>query len=311
MARRGDNLAQSGRMRVWEPRLDTDGHFIQAHGGGVLPYEGRTYWYGENKGAPNVIRDGQTADRVDVIGISCYSSEDLIHWRNEGVVLPAVPDDPDHDLHPYKVAERPKVLFNPRTKQFVMRLHVDTQDYKYARQGIAVADSPVGPFIYVGSEAPVGRDSRDMTLWQEGDAAWTIFSSDWNSTLTIARLSDDYLTCTGHFTEAFPGEYREAPAIFRWKTGLAMLSSGCTGWDPNEARVDFAPEIEGPWTAGPNPCIGPDAEKTFLGQSTFVLETDQGPIAMLDRWRKHDLQHSDYLWLAIQDRDGIPTLEKL
>jgi hypothetical protein len=55
--------------------------------------------------------------RVDLVGISCYSSSDLLTWTHEGVVLS--PDDSSEhaDLHPTKVMERPKVLYNAKNDQ--------------------------------------------------------------------------------------------------------------------------------------------------------------------------------------------------
>ena len=47
----------------------------------------------------------------------CYSSKDLLNWKFEGIVLPAVKDDEKHDLHPSKVLERPKVIYNEKTKE--------------------------------------------------------------------------------------------------------------------------------------------------------------------------------------------------
>lgn len=55
--------------------------------------------------------------RTDVTGVSCYSSKDLLNWKFEGIVLPAVKDDKKHDLHPSKVLERPKVIYNEKTKE--------------------------------------------------------------------------------------------------------------------------------------------------------------------------------------------------
>ncbi len=89
--------------------LDTEGNLIQAHGGAILEFQGIHYWYGENKDA--VTRDGL----VDFIGFSCYSSSNMLDWKNEGVVLRAVTDEVDHELSPSCVGERPKVLFNERT----------------------------------------------------------------------------------------------------------------------------------------------------------------------------------------------------
>ena len=116
----------------------------QAHPGPrrrrAVRLNGTYYWFGENKDAPNVVgADGALLARVDVRGVSCYSSTDLLHWKDEGVVLPAVPKrgDPAHDLHPSRVAERPKVLLSgdARTRQYVLWLHVDSGDYTYAPDG--------------------------------------------------------------------------------------------------------------------------------------------------------------------------------
>lgn len=69
-----------------------------------------------------------------------------------------------------------------------------------------------------------------------------------------------------------PAGHNEAPAIFKKSDGTYwMITSGCTGWDPNEARMFSAPGIWGPWTQHPNPCRGEKSEITFGGQSTYVL----------------------------------------
>lgn len=36
------------------------------------------------------------------------------------------------------------------------------------------------------------------------------------------------------------GMSREAPAMFKYKGLYLMLTSGCTGWNPNRAEVFFA-----------------------------------------------------------------------
>lgn len=104
---------------VWK---DTDGNPINAHGGGLLYHNGTYYWYGEYKKGKTVLPEWATWEcyRTDVTGVGCYSSKDLLNWKFEGIVLPAVKNDPDHDLHPSKVLERPKVVYNKKTGKFVM-----------------------------------------------------------------------------------------------------------------------------------------------------------------------------------------------
>ena len=46
-----------------------------------------------------------------------------------------------------------------------MWMHIDTADYELARLGVAVGNSPIGPFRYKGSFRPHGQESRDFTVY--------------------------------------------------------------------------------------------------------------------------------------------------
>ena len=122
------------------PWLDVEGKPINAHGGGLLFHGGRAYWYGE-------CRPEGPASLNARIGVAVYVSDDLVHWENGGVCLP-VSEDPDHPMAPGCKIERPKVLFNAHTGQFVMWWHHDLKGRGHASAlaGVAVSDSPVGPF---------------------------------------------------------------------------------------------------------------------------------------------------------------------
>jgi hypothetical protein len=293
--------------QIW---LDSCGNPIQAHGGGVIYSQGTYYWFGENKAGktrPGILRG---LSRVDVIGINCYSSQDLYNWKFEGIVLPAEPDDPASDLHPSKVVERPKVIYNLLTQKYVMWMHIDTADYAYARAGVAISDSPTGPFHYLASCRPNGAMSRDMTLFQEEDGtAFHICSSENNRTMYISLLSDDYLKPTGQVIRTFQGRFREAPAIFKHQGKYYLITSGCTGWTPNAAGYAMASSMSGPWNILANPCRGARSEETFGAQGTFVLPVvgKRGKyIFMADIWNQHDLSDSRYAWLPIRfDGDRI------
>jgi len=244
---------------------------------------------------------------VDVTGISCYSSSDLYNWKYEGNVLPAVKDDPNHELHTSKVLERPKVLYNRATKQFVMWMHVDSQDYALSHAGVATSDSPTGPFQYIGSLRPNGSMSRDMTVFVDDDGkAYQFYASENNATMHISLLTNDYLKPSGRFVRAFEGRSMEAPTVFKHNGRYYLMASGCTGWAPNEARSAVAESIWGPWKELGNPCRGPESEVTFRGQSTFVLPVANKPgifILMADRWNQNNLPDSRYLWLPVTFTD--------
>lgn len=304
--------AQPDPMRQGEAWADTDGNPINAHGGGILYHDGVYYWYGEYKKGDTVLPDWATWEcyRTDVSGVSCYSSRDLTTWKFEGVVLKAVPEEPTSDLHPSKVVERPKVIYCEKTRKFVMWMHIDSADYLKACAGVAVADSPTGPFTYMGSFRPQQSMSRDQTVFVDTDGkAYHFCSSDDNATLLISRLTDDYMAVTDSCRRIFVGKFREAPAVFKHAGHYYLLTSGCSGWDPNQADLAEADSIMGEWRSLGNPCRGADADKTFYGQSTFVLPiAGRGGqfVAMFDRWQKTDLERSSYIWLPMRiDADGI------
>ena len=95
-----------------------------------------------------------------------------------------------------------------------------------------------------------------------------------------------------------------------------MLSSGCTGWDPNQAELAVADSIMGEWKTIGNPCTGTDADKTFYAQSTYVQKVmgkKDMYIALFDRWNKKDLENSRYVWLPFSfegDKITIPWRDK-
>ncbi len=291
--------------------LDTQGHPINAHGGGILYYQGTYYWYGEIKqGKTWRVPDVRTWEdyRVDASGVSCYSSKDLVHWNYLGVALQPNRSDSSSDLHPSKVIERPKVLFNSKTNQFVMWIHIDHADYSLARAGVAVSQSPQGPFRYLGSLRPNGQQCRDMTLFEDLDKkAYLIYASEDNRTMQVCLLSEDYLRPTTTYQRILIDAHREAPAMFRYEGRYYLITSLCSGWDPNAAWLaESNAGPLGPWTVKGNPCSGADSATTFHAQSNFVLAVPGKAgqfIFMADRWDKTNLEDSRYVWLPMSFHD--------
>lgn len=130
--------------RNGEEWLDTDGNHINAHGGNIIRFNGRYYWYGESR--PDF--GGATE-----AGIAAYSSTDLLTWKNEGIIL-GVSNEPGNDIERGCIMERPKVVYNEKTKKFVMLFHLELKGkgYAAARVAFAQADSPTGPFVFLRSQ---------------------------------------------------------------------------------------------------------------------------------------------------------------
>ncbi len=294
---------------------DIYGKPVNAHGAGILYNNGTYYMFGEIKKGKTWLVPNQSWEdyRVPAGGVSCYSSKDLIKWKYEGVALSPVKGDLANDLDTGKVIERPKVIYNKRTKKFVMWMHVDAADYSYSQAGVAVSDRIQGPYKYLGSVKPNGQMSRDMTLYKDdNEKAYLIYSSENNKTMHVCLLSDDYLSPTKMYTRITSADNREAPAIFKYKSKYYLITSDCSGWSPNPATYAMAGSLLGEWKQMGNPCVGPGAENTFQSQSTFILPSRGEPgsfIFMADRWNKLNLEDSRYLWLPFKMVNDKPVIK--
>ena len=140
---RSEKLGSIKPGEVWP---DTDGIHINAHAGGVLWVEGnlihhgRYYWVGQH------MTESEAGNAAQV-GVRVYSSADLYNWRNEGVAL-NVSSDPTSEIAKGCLLERPKVIYNRKTRKFVMWFHLEFagKGYGAARTGVAVADQVTGPY---------------------------------------------------------------------------------------------------------------------------------------------------------------------
>ncbi|KAA8832619.1 hypothetical protein [Bifidobacterium tissieri] len=136
------------------PTAGKGAHHIQAHGGGITREGDIWYWVGESH--ENGYGDSP--------GIHLYTSKDLRNWTDMGIILrmitnPTAADDPTtpdgryfHDLYGSEyenvrkyllthadgksltaIAERPKMLHNPRTDKRDWRDHDDGTRHRRAR----------------------------------------------------------------------------------------------------------------------------------------------------------------------------------
>ena len=339
--------AQSISNNSWK---DTGGHHINAHGGGVLFHNGLYYWFGEHrpengfttevgvncyassdlqnwthKGVALAVSEepgsdierGCIMERPKVI----YNKKTgkFVMWfhlelKGQGYgparAAVAVSDKPEG---PYRFVRSGRVnpgIYPENMLEADRKLTWNMKKYK--KWWTPEWYKAVNQGLFVKRDIEGGQMSRDMTLFVDDDGkAYHIYSSEENLTLHIAELTDDYLQHSGRYIRIFPGGHNEAPALFKKDNMYWMITSGCTGWDPNEARMFSASSIWGPWKQHPNPCRGQNSEKTFGGQSTFVLELPENRfIFMADVWKPKSLMYSGHIWLPIQfDEQGVPFIE--
>ena len=244
---------------------DSLGRPVHAHGGQILPHQGVYYWIGEDCTGRNRV--------------SCYRSANLRDWEFRNHILTVDSLAKPHPQMPTDLRlrvngagcniERPKVLFCRETGQFVMWMHWELPDnYQEARCAVAVCDTIDGDYTYLGSFRPIGHMSRDCTVFQDDDgSAYFISSARDNLDTHIYRLAPDYLSIDRLERVLWPGQQREAATVFKRRGIYFMLTSGCTGWTPNQSSYGWSRSLAGEWSSRRN--LGD--ETTFHSQPTWVL----------------------------------------
>ncbi|MDR3220186.1 MAG: glycoside hydrolase family 43 protein [Dysgonamonadaceae bacterium] len=328
---------------VW---LDTDGNSIQAHGGQVQKIGDKWWWIGENRDGNRNICLYSSDDlynwKNEGYAMRVVSTREMLdtdpYFKNLYGNLTRAEKDAVYDgIRSNRVIERPKLIHNEKTGKYIIWFHADDSNYGAAAAGVAIADEITGPYRFINRsrlhrlpdeeygdewyEAANYRGfARDMNLFKDDDGtAYIIYSSEENRTMFISRLNNDYtdlavpqtpvgLAKNGvDFIRLFPGAQREAPAMFKYNGKYYLITSGATGWTPNQARYWMADEIFGQWKDMGDPCVSePDipypAHLTFRTQSTNILPIDPANgkfIYMGDRWNSGNLKDSRYVWLPV------------
>lgn len=195
-------LSEFTSGEIW---LDDNGSKISAHGGQIIKQGDTYYWYGEDNKISYALKTG----------VSCYSSKDLKNWTYEGLAFKAFDDGTEEKQFTKEFLtdsisgtqgriERPKVIYNAKNDNYVMWMHLEKDGgYSLSVMGVAVSDSPTGPFEWKWYGRPVcdkyviseskHHFFRDMNLFvDDDDKAYLFVSSENNQVMYAIRLNDDY-----------------------------------------------------------------------------------------------------------------------
>ena len=282
----GTATAQNNLVVNGIPWFDDKRNIVNAHGACIVEENGRYYLFGEWK--------SDTSNAFP--GFSCYSSDDLVNWKFENIVLRV---QPEGILGPNRVGERVKVMKCPKTGEYIMLMHADDMGYKDPYIGLATCKTIAGdyqlqgPLLYKGQ--PVKR--WDMGAYQDTDGKGYLLIHHG----PVYRLSDDYRSIEAEV--AHIKGMGESPAMFKKNGVYFMLTSNLTSWEKNDNFYFTAPQIEGPWTKQGLFC--PEGKLTYNSQSTFVFPLKCGndtiPMFMGDRWSyPHQASAATYVWMPLQ-----------
>lgn len=273
---------------------DTSSNFINAHGAGLIHDSTANLWYwvGEFKNSGNSFQ-----------GFSLYSSSDLINWDSHGLILP-----PSSSL-PFQVGERPKLIKNPKTGEYVLWFHADSSNYSLAKVGVCYANTVTGPYTCPRNRvfSPLGMESRDINVYVDSynrDQGYLLFATNGNADVGIAKMSEDYKNVTGLVGTIH--SRLEGFGVFRDDQGLYnMVVSNQSGWQPNPNSLYTTPEL-GTTVPTYSNYIAPNAYNTYNSQNTFEISpNDNLEVYLGDRWWLTDLQQSSYVWYPIVNRQLV------
>ena len=335
--------------KIWP---DNNGVHINAHGGGMLIHDGKYYWFGEHKAegrrgnaawvGVHCYSSENLTDWKDE-GIALEVSDDPESPIVEGCVIerPKVIYNErtgkfvlwfhlelkgqgytaaktgvavaDKVTGPYTFLE----ALNPNAGHWPANYPGELKNKTFPNDLESWSDEwlqAVKDGLFVHRDFEKGQMSRDMTLYIDDDGtAYHIHAAEENLTLHISELNEDYTGFTGKYIRVLPTGHNEAPSIFKRNGKYYMITSGCTGWDPNAARLLVSDAVMGDWQYVENPCVGEDADITFDSQSTYIFPVqgeEDAFIFMADRWRPQNAIDGRYVWLPVQFKEnGMPYLE--
>jgi hypothetical protein len=142
-----------------------------------------------------------------------------------------------------------------------------------------------------------------MTVFRDDDGtAYLISATRVNADLNIYRLTADYTAVASLVQTLWVGSYREAPAMVKRNGVYFLLTSGATGWQPNQARYATASSVSGAWSGLAD--LGNSI--TYGSQPAYVLPV-QGTsttsyLYLGDRWAgawSGPVNDSRYVWLPL------------
>lgn len=305
-----------------QPWLDSEGKHMNAHGYNIVEHSNEYYWFGSHK------IEGLTESQKNEAGVRCYASNDLYNWENQGLILDVNAPGQHTEVADAGILDRPKVVYNEVTSKFVMYFKLYPPGAKggmlgtrVGYVGVAQSDTICGQYKYKGRFLAANSDegSGDFAIFKDKDGSiYHITVHKPTKWLYIGKLRQDGLRPDGPYLQLGGIERAtEAPTVMYRDGKYYIFGSGSTGWKPNPARLYVSESLFGPYhnlgnpLKGENPHNGLGVDKSFGGQSTYILQLGNSDdwIAMFDIWAPSAPITAGYIWLPIKFQGGQPVIE--
>lgn len=241
-----------------------------------MVYDGRLYLYvghDEYYGGQDTASGGKEFNITEWL---CYSTDDMQTWTDHGAVLsPADFSWAVGEAWASQVIEKDGKFYYYTTVQA-------DEPYTGKAVGVAVGDSPTGPF-----KDAIGKPLVCDTMTSNGELGWwndidpTVLIDDegqgwlcWgNGTCFLAKLKPNMIELDGGIQVVDLPKYMEGPWLHR-RGDMYYLTYASMG-DGNEAiAYATAPSVSGPWTYR--------GELTGMAENSFTIHP--GIIEFKGRW---------------------------
>lgn len=241
-----------------------------------LVYDGKLYLYvghDEYYEGQNTASGGKEFNITEWL---CYSTEDMQTWVDHGSVLK--PTDFSWGIGEAwasQVIEKDGKFYYYTTAQA-------GEPYNSKVIGVAVGDTPTGPFI-----DPLGKPLITDDMTSNGERGWwndidpTVFIDDdgqawisWgNGTCFLAKLKSNMIELDGEIEVVDLPLFVEGPWLHKYKN-LYYLTYASMGKGRETISYATALSMEGPWT--------PQGELTGMAENSFTIHP--GIIEFKDKW---------------------------
>lgn len=194
----------------------------------------------------------------------CYSTDDMKNWTDHGAVLsPADFKWAVGEAWASQVVEKDGKFYYFTTVQ-------GGEPYVGKAVGVAVADTPVGPFVDAIGKPLVSDDMTDNgkrgwwndidpTVLIDGDDAWLCWG---NGTCFLAKLKPNMIELDGEIKVIDVPNYVEGPWLHK-RNDIYYLTYASFGKGSETISYATAPSMDGPWT--------PRGELTGSAENNFTI----------------------------------------
>lgn len=229
-----------------------------------LVYDGRLYLYVGHDEFYEGQDSASGGKEFNITEWLCYSTDDMKNWIDHGAVLsPADFKWAVGEAWASQVVEKDGKFYYYTTVQ-------GGEPYVGKAVGVAVGDSPVGPFVDAIGKPLVSDDMTDNgkrgwwndidpTVLIDGDEAWLCWG---NGTCFLAKLKPNMIELDGDIKVVDVPNYVEGPWLHK-RNGIYYLTYASFGNGSETISYATAPSMEGPWT--------PQGELTGNAENSFTI----------------------------------------